>query len=217
STPPTRAINKRRSSRSAPSEPASRIPTFCSATPATVSSDMQRLSESLQTAAGRSRSRASNQQPLSQPSNGNIPGTNGTCTTTACSEAVLAGTPAGKASSPMHQKIHRYLRNAGSWASMQERSRNMPENQLRKVANRIMTELISIIGDGQMALVLADALVERGRRVRLWGPLTEHAVQLATTRRSPRLPGFTLPDSVEVVTDDALVMRDAAVVISAIP
>lgn len=117
----------------------------------------------------------------------------------------------------MRQKIHRHLRNASSWASMQERSRNMPENQLRKVANRIMTELISIIGDGQMALVLADALVERGRRVRLWGPLAEHAEQLAATRRSPRLPGFTLPDGVEVVTDDASVMRDAAVVISAIP
>ena len=49
---------------------------------------------------------------------------------------------------------------------------------------------VAIIGDGQMGLVLSDALVVRGIDVRLWGPFEDDIAALAATRRSPdRLPG----------------------------
>ncbi|MCZ6735808.1 MAG: glycerol-3-phosphate dehydrogenase, partial [Planctomycetota bacterium] len=70
-----------------------------------------------------------------------------------------------------------------------------------------MTTRVSIVGDGQMGLVLADALAERGVRVRLWGPFPDDIEALAADRRAPRrLPGFVLPDAVDVTADDAAVL-----------
>ena len=80
-----------------------------------------------------------------------------------------------------------------------------------------MSESVSILGDGQMALVLADALVERGKAVRLWGPIADDARQLSATRRSPRLPGFQLPKPVEVTWEDDHALTKTAVIFSAIP
>ena len=76
---------------------------------------------------------------------------------------------------------------------------------------------IAIIGDGQMALVLADALVHRGRQVRIWGPLADDVNSLARTRRSDRLPGIVLHDSVEVTADDRAALNDVNLTLSAIP
>ena len=76
---------------------------------------------------------------------------------------------------------------------------------------------MTILGDGQMALVLADALVQRGLAVRLWGPIAEDAHRLAAMRRSPRLPGFQLPKAVEVTSDDGTALSDADIIFSAIP
>ena len=65
-----------------------------------------------------------------------------------------------------------------------------------------MNELVAIVGDGQMGLVLADALAERGVAVRLWGPFEEDIADLARTRRSPRrLADFTLSETVEVTAE----------------
>src|SRR5262245_22757489 len=80
-----------------------------------------------------------------------------------------------------------------------------------------MPDLVTILGDGQMALVLADALVHRGLRVRLWSPIPEEAEPLAKTHRSPRLPGFVLPPAVEVMVDDREALEGSDVIISAIP
>ena len=76
---------------------------------------------------------------------------------------------------------------------------------------------VSVIGDGQMGLVLADALATRGVQVRLWGPFTDELERLAKTRKSPRLRGFQLSAEVHVCTHarDALSGVDAA--INAIP
>ena len=76
---------------------------------------------------------------------------------------------------------------------------------------------VAIIGDGQMGLVLADALVTRGVNVRLWGPFSEEVTNLAKTRKSPRLSGFQLPDEVEVCTASEEVLTGVDVAINAIP
>ena len=80
-----------------------------------------------------------------------------------------------------------------------------------------MSQRITIIGDGQMGLVLADAFIERGLSVRLWGPFPEDLEPLATTRRSKRLPDFVLPDAVEVTADDAACLTAADLIVNAIP
>lgn len=80
-----------------------------------------------------------------------------------------------------------------------------------------MSQRITIIGDGQMGLVMADAFIERGLPVRLWGPFPEDLESLATTRRSKRLPDFVLPDAVEVTADDAACLNGADLIVNAIP
>lgn len=81
-----------------------------------------------------------------------------------------------------------------------------------------MAELVTIIGDGQMGLVLADALHERGVRARLWGPFPEDLESLHATRQSPaRLPDFHLPESIEIVTDADAALHGATMLVNAIP
>ena len=82
------------------------------------------------------------------------------------------------------------------------------------------SERVRIVGDGQMALVLADLLAFRGIDVALLSPLESSpggiAEGLASSRRSPRLAGFVLPAGVGVGSDPA-VLSDATVVVAAIP
>ncbi|MCH8005692.1 MAG: NAD(P)-dependent glycerol-3-phosphate dehydrogenase [Planctomycetes bacterium] len=81
-----------------------------------------------------------------------------------------------------------------------------------------MVEQVAIVGDGQMGLVLADALAHHGVGVRLWGRSPTRVRELAATRRSPRrLPGFVLPDSVGVTGDDEALLKGAGIIINAIP
>src|SRR5687767_13662326 len=80
-----------------------------------------------------------------------------------------------------------------------------------------MAELVSIIGDGQMALVLADALAHRGVAGRIWSPFADDAAKLSVSRRSPRLPGFVLPENTEVTADAAHIFDRGTVIVSAIP
>lgn len=76
---------------------------------------------------------------------------------------------------------------------------------------------VALIGDGQMGLVLADALVTRGAQVRLWGPFSDELEDLAKTRESPRLSGFHLSTKVEVCMDASDLFSEAVVAINAIP
>src|SRR5688572_26589473 len=79
------------------------------------------------------------------------------------------------------------------------------------------TDQILILGDGQMALVLADALAVRGISARIWSPFPGDAASLGATRQSPRLAGFRLAAEVDVTGDDGAAFRGVSVVISAIP
>lgn len=85
---------------------------------------------------------------------------------------------------------------------------------------------VAVLGTGQMGLVCSALLVDGDRargsgeaptpRVTLWSQHREQADRLSQTRRSPRLEGFTLPDSVRVaIRDDQI--ADADLVVAAVP
>jgi glycerol-3-phosphate dehydrogenase (NAD(P)+) len=82
----------------------------------------------------------------------------------------------------------------------------------------IVGERVAIVGDGQMGLVLAQVLAERGVAARLWGFFAEDIGELARTRRSPRrLPGFVLPDETDVTADDGALFESATLIVNAVP
>src|SRR3954471_18354585 len=92
---------------------------------------------------------------------------------------------------------------------------------------------IAILGIGQMGLVCASLLSDKvgrredsefrrstggsGCRVVIWGHSPEEAGALAQTRRSPRLPGFKLPEGVRVAMKDKEAVEGAALIVSAVP
>lgn len=85
-----------------------------------------------------------------------------------------------------------------------------------------MPRHIAILGCGQMGLVCAGILTDPGRvtpapAVSMWGHPPEEVAELAQLRRSRRLPEFTLGPSVRVALDDASALRDADLIVSAIP
>ncbi len=75
----------------------------------------------------------------------------------------------------------------------------------------------SVIGDGQMGLVMADLLHQNGHDVRVWGPMDAEVRELARTRRSARLPGYEVPESILVSPDPVAVLADTRLVVCAIP
>lgn len=95
---------------------------------------------------------------------------------------------------------------------------------------------VAIIGLGQMGLVCAGILsapetraepaaagsppvrgLIRPVQVRMWGRLSDETGQLAQARRSSRLPGFTLPEGVQVCLHEAEALKNASVIVSAVP
>jgi glycerol-3-phosphate dehydrogenase (NAD(P)+) len=80
-----------------------------------------------------------------------------------------------------------------------------------------MVEHVLILGDGQMALVMADALAANGVACRIWSPFAEDARALRASRRSSRLEKFLLAEAVEVTGDDAAAFQGVTLCISAIP
>lgn len=81
-----------------------------------------------------------------------------------------------------------------------------------------MSERISIVGDGQMGLVLAEALASRGLPVTVWGPFEDVVEVLARTRENRgRMPGFRLTEAVRVTSDPVEAMAGATMAINAIP
>lgn len=86
---------------------------------------------------------------------------------------------------------------------------------------------VAVLGVGQMGLVCAALLSQQetgatsplGRPVNvvMWGHSADEVGQLAQTRRSPRLPGFELPPEVRVVLKERDAIKDASVIVSAIP
>lgn len=79
-------------------------------------------------------------------------------------------------------------------------------------------EHLTILGDGQMGLVCAAILAQRGvGSVTLWGHDRSDIDALAQTRRSARLSGFILPEAVRATGDDAQALRGASLVVVAVP
>ena len=76
---------------------------------------------------------------------------------------------------------------------------------------------VTVVGDGQMGLVMADAFHRGGSAVRVWGPFASHREELAETRITPRLEGFTLDPSIEVCASAAAAVTDATLLVNAIP
>ncbi len=76
---------------------------------------------------------------------------------------------------------------------------------------------VAVIGDGQMGLVMADALLARGATVRLWGPFPSHVDDLAERRKSARLRDFTLSDEVRVTPNAEEAFSDVDIAFNAIP
>lgn len=80
-----------------------------------------------------------------------------------------------------------------------------------------VSEQVAVVGDGQMGLVLAALAAERGLPCRLWGRDAARIAELAATRRSARLAGFSLPGAVEVTADDGRLFAGATVILNCIP
>ena len=96
---------------------------------------------------------------------------------------------------------------------------------------------IAVLGLGQMGLVCAAILSDRGLgaagrressefraagsgpgcRVVMWGHNADEAGALAQTRKSPRLPGFKLPEHVRIAVRDRDAVEDASLIVTAIP
>mgnify|MGYP001351865476 CR=1 FL=1 len=91
------------------------------------------------------------------------------------------------------------------------------ENETKRGLSDLMTSRVTILGDGQMGLVLADALHERGIEVIVWGPFKDHVKSLASSRVSPRLPSMQLPKSILVMSDKEAALSEADCVVNAIP
>lgn len=85
---------------------------------------------------------------------------------------------------------------------------------------------VCILGIGQMGLVCAGALTSPDPQgagnvpranVTMWGHDETEAGNLAQTRSAARLPGFTLPDSVRIAMSDHDALKNADIIVNAIP
>jgi len=80
-----------------------------------------------------------------------------------------------------------------------------------------MSEEIAVIGCGQFGSVVATHCARAGHGVRLWGRNDEEVEGLLRHRRSPRVEGLVIPDSVVITTDGKTAMNGVRMVITAIP
>lgn len=77
---------------------------------------------------------------------------------------------------------------------------------------------VSIIGDGAMGSVCGVILCGKSVKVRLWGYDADYVAQIKETREnSVFLPGYRLPDELELESDDSLIMKGAELLVSAVP
>jgi len=81
-----------------------------------------------------------------------------------------------------------------------------------------MSERITIIGDGAMGTVCAIMLCENDHNVTLWSAFDDAAAEMAQARENRKfLPGYRLPENMDVTSDDSKAFDDAELVISAVP
>lgn len=77
--------------------------------------------------------------------------------------------------------------------------------------------VVTIIGDGQMGLVMGDAFLRGGAAVRVWGPFQKDLEELERTRCSSRLEGMALDPALEVVMSAEQAVAGASLLVNAIP
>ena len=81
-----------------------------------------------------------------------------------------------------------------------------------------MSETITILGDGAMATVCSILLTRGGHRVRMWGAFEDSIHELMQNREQTRLlPGVRVPEEVQLTADDTTALRDASIILVAIP
>lgn len=77
---------------------------------------------------------------------------------------------------------------------------------------------ISIIGDGGWGTALAIHLSRNSYPVKLWSPSEKYASILKKTRINKKfLPGFVLPESIEITGDLKLAIENTSLIVLAIP
>ena len=89
---------------------------------------------------------------------------------------------------------------------------------------------VAVLGSGQMGLVCTSILASASPpsdqagsavpeigRIAVWGHELEAQHRLAQVRRSPLLKGFTLPERVGVALSDEQALKDAGLIVCAIP
>ncbi|HVK72094.1 MAG TPA: NAD(P)H-dependent glycerol-3-phosphate dehydrogenase [Kofleriaceae bacterium] len=77
---------------------------------------------------------------------------------------------------------------------------------------------VSVIGAGSYGTCLAILLATAGHRVTFWARTAETAAELARTRvNQAYLPGFTLPDTIDVTADLERAVRGQAIVVGVTP
>jgi len=77
---------------------------------------------------------------------------------------------------------------------------------------------ISIIGDGAMGSICAMLLCEKGLNVRMWGYDEKQLAEIKEKRENFRfLPGYKLPDSLVFEPQDCEILKNAEMIISAVP
>lgn len=83
---------------------------------------------------------------------------------------------------------------------------------------------VTVLGCGQMGLVCATLLNAAGADadgpkadVTMWSHSDDESGSLSQTRRSDRLPGYSLPGPVRVALSDESALKDADLIVSAVP
>jgi len=81
-----------------------------------------------------------------------------------------------------------------------------------------MFKNISIIGDGAMGTVLANLLCGKGLSVKMWGHDKEHLEIIKKAGENVLfLPGYKIPESLELQWHDDVIMEGCDLIISAVP
>jgi len=81
-----------------------------------------------------------------------------------------------------------------------------------------MSERITVIGDGAMGTVCGIMLCENGHDVTLWSAFDDAAAEMAQARENLRfLPGYRLPENMDVTSDESKAFDRTELVISAVP
>jgi glycerol-3-phosphate dehydrogenase (NAD(P)+) len=77
---------------------------------------------------------------------------------------------------------------------------------------------IAVLGSGAWGTALALAQARAGRNTILWGRSAETSNAINTTRQNPGyLPGITFDEAIESTTDAAAALKDATLILAAIP